>query len=130
MKKKQVNSSRTPVYRDAGFELYDADTASAAFAKEANPERDPEIYIYSRYRNPTVVAAEEEIMKLEGASQMGTPYTIRNVGDRYRYINISEGQKDQSLAFFQRDIWWHDIFCRNSAKRIQRSGCSKLLSGK
>jgi cystathionine beta-lyase/cystathionine gamma-synthase len=67
MKKKQVNSSRTPVYRDAGFELYDADTASAAFAKEANPERDPEIYIYSRYRNPTVVAAEEEIMKLEGA---------------------------------------------------------------
>jgi len=67
MKKKQVNSSRTPVYRDAGFELYDAGTASAAFAQEANPIRDPEVYIYSRYRNPTVVAAEEEIMKLERA---------------------------------------------------------------
>ncbi|MCX6335168.1 MAG: PLP-dependent transferase [Bacteroidia bacterium] len=67
MKKKQINSSRIPVYRDAGFELYDAETASAAFAGEANPERDPEIYIYSRYRNPTVVAAEDEVMKLEKA---------------------------------------------------------------
>jgi cystathionine beta-lyase/cystathionine gamma-synthase len=56
-----------PVYRDAGFELYDAQTASEAFTKESNPDRDPDIYIYSRYRNPTVVAAEEEIMKLEGA---------------------------------------------------------------
>jgi len=67
MKKKQVNSSRTPVYRDAGFELFDAGTASEAFTSEASPERDPDVYIYSRYRNPTVVAAEEEIMKLEGA---------------------------------------------------------------
>jgi cystathionine beta-lyase/cystathionine gamma-synthase len=65
MKNKKINSSRMPVYRDAGFELYDADTASEAFARENNPERDPEIYIYSRYRNPTVAAAEEEIMKLE-----------------------------------------------------------------
>jgi len=67
MKKKQVNSSRIPVYRDAGFELYDAKTASEAFLCETSPERDPEVYIYSRYRNPTVVAAEEEIMRLEGA---------------------------------------------------------------
>ncbi len=54
-----------PVYRDAGFELYDPETASAAFSGETNPERDPEFYIYSRYRNPTVVAAEDEVMKLE-----------------------------------------------------------------
>lgn len=67
MKKKAVNTSRVPVYRDAGFELYDADTASAAFAGETDPEREPDLYIYSRYRNPTVVAAEEEIMKLENA---------------------------------------------------------------
>jgi cystathionine beta-lyase/cystathionine gamma-synthase len=67
MKNKQINSSRIPVYRDAGFELYDAETASSAFKKETDPERDPDLYIYSRYRNPTVVAAEEEIMKLEGA---------------------------------------------------------------
>ena len=67
MKRKNVNSSRTPVYRDAGFELYDAERASAAFAKEINPDREPDLYIYSRYRNPTVVAAEGEIMKLEGS---------------------------------------------------------------
>jgi cystathionine beta-lyase/cystathionine gamma-synthase len=67
MKKKEINSSRMPVYRDAGFELYDAGTMAAAFNSETEPEREPGLYIYSRYRNPTVVAAEEEIMKLEGS---------------------------------------------------------------
>lgn len=57
-----------PVYRDAGFELYDAGTMAGAFNGETEPKRDPELYIYSRYRNPTVVAAEEEIMKLEDSS--------------------------------------------------------------
>jgi len=66
MKQKPVNSSRIPIYRDAGFELYDADITKDAFLKETENERVPELYIYSRYRNPTVVAAEEEIMSLEG----------------------------------------------------------------
>src|SRR5665811_490007 len=66
MKKKEVNSSRMPVYRDAGFELYDAKTTADAFKKESEHSREPDIYISSRYRNPTVVSAEEEIMKLEG----------------------------------------------------------------
>lgn len=65
MKKREVNSSRMPVYRDAGFELYDAAKTAAAFGTETGHERDPEYYIYSRYRNPTVASAEEEIMKLE-----------------------------------------------------------------
>jgi len=65
MKKKTVNSSRMPVYRDAGFELYDAGTTKDAFARETGNERVPDLYIYSRYRNPTVVSAEEEVMKLE-----------------------------------------------------------------
>lgn len=55
-----------PVYRDAGFELYDAKTTADAFIKETQHSREPDLYIYSRYRNPTVVSAEEEIMKLEG----------------------------------------------------------------
>ncbi len=67
MKKKSVNSARIPVYRDSGFELFDAETIAEAFKSEANPERDPDNYIYSRYRNPTVVAAEQEIMKIEGS---------------------------------------------------------------
>jgi cystathionine beta-lyase/cystathionine gamma-synthase len=65
MKRKEINSARVPVFRDSGFELYDAETTAATFKKEANGEREPDLYIYSRYRNPTVVAAEEEIMKLE-----------------------------------------------------------------
>ncbi len=55
-----------PIYRDAGFELHDALSTAEAFRKEAEHLRVPEKYIYSRYRNPTVVSAEEEIMKLEG----------------------------------------------------------------
>lgn len=66
MKRKEVNSSRIPVYRDAGFELFDAQTTAEAFRKEAEHSRGPDMYIYSRYRNPTVESAEEEIMKLEG----------------------------------------------------------------
>jgi cystathionine beta-lyase/cystathionine gamma-synthase len=65
MKKKSINSSRMPVYRDAGFEFSDADTIKDAFSRETENERVPGLYIYSRYRNPTVVSAEEEIMKLE-----------------------------------------------------------------
>ena len=67
MKRKEVNSRRMPVYRDSGFELFTADIAKEAFLRENDNEREPELYIYSRYRNPTVVAAEEEIMKLEGS---------------------------------------------------------------
>jgi cystathionine beta-lyase/cystathionine gamma-synthase len=68
MKRKTINSSRTPIYRDAGFELFDADTTKAAFTRETENERIPELFIYSRYRNPTVVSAEEEIMRLEECS--------------------------------------------------------------
>jgi cystathionine beta-lyase/cystathionine gamma-synthase len=66
MKRKEVNSSRMPIYRDAGFELFDAETTAEAFRKETEHEREPDNYIYSRYRNPTVVSAEEQVMKLEG----------------------------------------------------------------
>ncbi|MCJ7449617.1 MAG: PLP-dependent transferase [Bacteroidales bacterium] len=68
MKRKEINSSRIPVYRDTGFELSDAETASGAFRQETENKREPDLYIYSRYRNPTVVAAEAEIMKLEGSA--------------------------------------------------------------
>jgi cystathionine beta-lyase/cystathionine gamma-synthase len=68
MKRKEVNSSRMPVYRDSGFELYDAETTSDAFKAETEHSRAPYNYIYSRYRNPTVVSAEEEIMRIEGCS--------------------------------------------------------------
>lgn len=65
MEKRKINTSRTPVYRDAGFELYDPDTTKSAFDRETENERKPDLYIYSRYRNPTVEAAEEAIINLE-----------------------------------------------------------------
>ena len=67
MKKREINSARTPVYRDSGFELPTAGTTSGAFSAETLHEREPDLYIYSRYRNPTVVAAEEAIMAVEGS---------------------------------------------------------------
>ena len=54
-----------PVYRNAGFELSDAETTGKAFKKESENEHWPEHFIYSRYRNPTVLEAEEIIMKYE-----------------------------------------------------------------
>lgn len=66
MKKREINSVRTPVYRDSGFELPTAAATSGAFAAETGHEREPDLYIYSRYRNPTVVSAEEPVMEVEG----------------------------------------------------------------
>ncbi|MCK5820412.1 MAG: PLP-dependent transferase [Bacteroidales bacterium] len=65
MKKRSVNSSQTPLYREAGFNLRDSQTTREAFAEEANHPHEPQNYIYSRYRNPTVVAVEKQIMALE-----------------------------------------------------------------
>lgn len=66
MKKREIKTTRTPVYRDSGFPLTDAAQMKEAFSLEPLHKRDPDHYVYSRYRNPTVVAAEEEIMKAEG----------------------------------------------------------------
>lgn len=54
-----------PVYRDTGFELTDADITYQAFQKEKDNEHIPENFIYSRYRNPTVIEAEELLMSIE-----------------------------------------------------------------
>lgn len=67
MKSKNVRSTRTPIYRDAGFLLGDIPTMQKAFVDETAHPRDPDLYIYSRYRNPTVATAEEQIMQIEEA---------------------------------------------------------------
>ncbi len=66
--KKLINSTRMPVYRDAGFELVDAENTSKAFEKESAHDHSPDKYIYSRYRNPTVTEAEEVLMDIEGSN--------------------------------------------------------------
>lgn len=66
--KKQINASHTPLYREAGFNLKDSKTTREAFAAEADHPHEPLNYIYSRYRNPTVVAVEKQIMELEDSA--------------------------------------------------------------
>ena len=61
----KVRSNRTPIFRNAGFLLGDTKTTKEAFKEELDHPRSPDNYIYSRYRNPTVVATEEQIMELE-----------------------------------------------------------------
>lgn len=65
MIKKTVNSSHTPLYREAGFNLRNSSTTQQAFAAETEHPHEPDQYIYSRYRNPTVVSAEKQLMALE-----------------------------------------------------------------
>ena len=101
MKKREINSARTPVYRDAGFELPSAGITKSAFSAEASHEREPDLYIYSRYRNPTVVAAEESIMNIEGCgwtllAQSGMAAidialsVFQETGKRNRWLFFSE----------------------------------------
>ncbi|TFH33929.1 MAG: PLP-dependent transferase [Bacteroidia bacterium] len=66
--RREINSSRVPIYRETGFELTNAEITSQTFESETGHEREPGRYIYSRYRNPTVVAAEEGIMQIEGSA--------------------------------------------------------------
>ncbi len=67
MKAKKVRSTRTPIYKDSGFLFEDIPSIKKAFTEEINHPHSPEQYIYSRYRNPNVVEAEEQLMKIEGA---------------------------------------------------------------
>ena len=63
----EINSKRTPIYRDAGFNLKDSKNTKEIFTDELDHKRDPGKFIYSRYRNPTVVSAEQKLMELEEA---------------------------------------------------------------
>ena len=65
MDHKRVKPAKVPVYRDSGFRLDNAGQMKKAFEQEMLHRREPDLYIYSRYRNPTVVAVEEQMMDLE-----------------------------------------------------------------
>ena len=64
-----AHSIRTPIYRDAGFHFDSIEQARRAFEAEKERKRNPDDYIYTRYRNPTVVATETTIANLEGNDQ-------------------------------------------------------------
>jgi cystathionine beta-lyase/cystathionine gamma-synthase len=64
---KQINTNKTPIYRDAGFYLENTEKTIQAFNEESENPHEPQNYIYSRYRNPTVVAVEKQLQKLNGS---------------------------------------------------------------
>lgn len=68
MPDRPVNSLHSPVYHDAGFVFPDIASAQEAFACEREHPPRPGQYIYSRYRNPTIVAVEEQLMAIEESS--------------------------------------------------------------
>jgi len=65
MKIKNVNASHTPLFREAGFNLKNSKLTKEAFLSEQEHPHEPNNYIYSRYRNPTVVQVEKQLMQLE-----------------------------------------------------------------
>lgn len=66
-KMKPVNSKKIPVYRDTGFYLKNNQITQSAFSEEVNHPQQPDNYIYSRYRNPSIVATEKHIQEIEDA---------------------------------------------------------------
>ncbi|RLD68133.1 MAG: hypothetical protein DRI95_03730 [Bacteroidetes bacterium] len=65
---KIVNTKKTPVYRDTGFYLENNKKTISAFSEETNHPHNPTNYIYSRYRNPTIVSVENQLKKIEDAN--------------------------------------------------------------
>lgn len=67
MKAHLPKTVRTPIFRDTAFHLPDSQSIKQAFDEEKEYPREPNLYIYSRYRNPTVANTETKIMALEGS---------------------------------------------------------------
>ena len=118
MKKKEVNSARMPVYRDAGFELFNAAATESAFKNETQHERDPDHFIYSRYRNPTVVSAEEEIMKLEQCSWALLTQTGMSAIDTATSL-FQKGKDTKPWIFFS-EIYGGTISFIESVLKVRR----------
>jgi cystathionine beta-lyase/cystathionine gamma-synthase len=118
MKRKDINSSRMPIYRDAGFELYDAETTAGAFKKETEHSREPDLYIYSRYRNPTVVSAEEEIIRLEGCEWALLTQSGMSAVDTA--LSIFQHGKDSRPWLFFTEIYGGTISFIESVLRTRR----------
>ncbi|MHC4941989.1 MAG: trans-sulfuration enzyme family protein [Planctomycetota bacterium] len=103
MGKDKANSPEVPIYRSAGFALNDPDKTKQAFLEELDHPRSPEQYIYSRYRNPTVVSAEERIMAIEGSRWALLTQSGMSAIDLA--LTLYQRGKDTGTWLFSRDIY-------------------------
>ena len=65
---RKTNNSKVPLYREAGFQFDNLQEIEDIFLSEKENPHEPVKYIYSRCRNPTVVACEKQIAEIEGSS--------------------------------------------------------------
>ena len=100
---KRINNHETPVYREAGFNLRDIETTKAAFANEGSHPHEPDTYIYTRYRNPTVTAVEKQLSALENSQWSVLTQSGMAAIDMALSI-FQEGDKTGTWMFFE-DIY-------------------------
>lgn len=103
MKKEIIKSTRTPVYRDAGFVLNDSELTLDAFRSETDNKHIPEHFIYSRYRNPTVIDAEKDLMEIEGCNWALLTQSGMSAIDTA--VSIFQDSKDRRPWFFASEIY-------------------------
>ena len=60
-----MKNKHIPLFRNAGFALNSIEHTKKSFAVESQHPLHHENFIYSRYRNPTVTATEQQIMEIE-----------------------------------------------------------------
>jgi len=99
MKMKNPKATRTPIYRDTAFHLEDIQTMKKAFSDELEYNREPDLYIYSRYRNPNVAKAESMLMDIEESNWAILTQSGLSAIDVALSI-FQEREKDQNWLFF------------------------------
>ena len=60
-----ISTRRTPIYRDSAFIFENIEQCEQTFQSELTDPQSAEQLIYTRYGNPNVMEAEEEIARLE-----------------------------------------------------------------
>ena len=62
-----ISTRRTPIYRDSAFIFENIEQCEQTFQAELTDPQSADHLIYTRYGNPNVMEAEEELARLEGS---------------------------------------------------------------
>lgn len=105
-------SITTPVYRDSGFVFDSVEELARAFADELQNNWEPDAYIYSRYRNPGVVAAERRLAALEqsawsllfpsGMAAIDTAFSVFLSANRQTKVLVFEDLYGGTISYLQK----------------------------
>lgn len=90
---------RTPIYRDSGFLFHDITEAELTFRQERQHPVRAESFVYTRYGNPTVCAAEQQLAQLEGSRWAALTSSGMSAIDTALSI-FQKGEKTGTWLFF------------------------------